>query len=338
MSLPQGVFWQTIRQQALDAIPLASSVRHSAPTNLASWQSSGSYTVLAATTSKITLIVTPTDFGGALFSDAAYHLDHALEHQATLMRSLNGDQWTSPAWQVVTFYYWAYFASMALTRMMGKSLWFVTPEVAKQFSILAPAGAPNIAKGTYELICGPFVSAGSREVYLVKKKRRVHEQLWTLVFSLLRSAKDEVDANASSPEEARLFTTIIATADLLGDDWPSMFRNIVNYRPGFAYTAPRYASKIGTYSYLSGQRATITTVIDRLESNTIAMRFTSSVEDQPKVALQMLADLTILLNRMAHSLHNEVVDRSSIDKRWRNSKKRFCVEQGVLVDGVPWPC
>lgn len=270
-------------------------------------------------------------------SDAAFHLDHALEHQVSMMRTSSSGHWTSPAWQVVTFYYWSYFSAMALSRMLGHTVWFITPEVATQLSRLAPTGSVLLTKGTYEVRCGPALSVGSREILLEKRPRRLHEQLWATFFELINRTYNEVGAGVASPEEERLFLAIIESARVLRTDWPSALRNVVNYRPGFAYSAPRFRNSIDSFSYLSTEKQTVGGLIDRLENNNIAMRSNPSVEAQPKVAARMLADFTLLLSRIAHTLHDEIVDRSGIDRRWLMSKRRFAHQQGLTSDGVQWP-
>ncbi len=338
MSLPQSALWQRLRQRALDAIPPGANIDFKTPLTLATWQAQGTYTIASTASTRFTIAASPSDFGGALLSDAAYHLDHALEQQASLMKTLSSPEWSSPAWQVVTFYYWSYFVAMALSRMLGHTVWFVTPNVAKQFTMLAPSGSASMSKGTYEVICGPALSAGTREILLVKRSRRVHEQLWTTIFGLIGDVYNEVGAGVALPQEERLFLAIINSARMLGDDWPSSLRNVVNYRPGFAYTAPRFRSGIDSFSYLSAQGQTIDGLIDRLENNNIVMRAAPSVEAQPKVAARMLVDLTILISRIAHALHDEIVDRSGVDRRWLASKNRFSQQRGLLVAGTPWPC
>jgi hypothetical protein len=327
-----------MRQRALDAIPLGATVDFRTPLTLAAWQSQGTYTISSASSARFTVAVAPADFGGALLSDAAYHLDHALEHQASLMKTLLSGQWSSPAWLVVTFYYWAYFVAMALSRMLGRTVWFITPEVARQFTTLAPTGSASLTRGTYELTCGAALSAGSRDILLVKRSRRLHEQLWTTIFGLINELHIEVGAGVAAPQEERLYRAIINSAVVLGDVWPSELRNLVNYRPGFAYTAPRFRSSVDTFAYLASQAQTIDGLIDRLENSNLAMRADPSVIAQPKVAARMLVDLTILLSRVAHLLHDEVVDRSGIDRRWLLSKRRFAQQQGLFLSGTPWPC
>ena len=338
MTIPQSALWQRMRQRALDAIPTGSLVDFKSPMTLAAWQMQGTYTISSASSSKFTIAAASSDFGGALLSDAAFHLDHALEHQASLMKALANGQWSSPAWQLVTFYYWSYFCAMSLSRMQGRTVWFVTPNVAKQFDILTTAGSSPVQKGTNELTCGVPLSAEMRCIYLVKRQKHVHEQLWKTVFDLFNSLYKEVGAGIATSQEERLYLAIINSSQILGDDWPSALRNVVNYRPGFAYTAPRFKSCVDAFTYLSSQDQSIDGIIDRLENNNIVMRNSPSIETQPKIAAKMLADLTVLLSHIANALHEEIVDRSKVDKRWLQSKRRFAKDQGIFTNGNTWPC
>lgn len=338
MSLPQGAFWQRLRQQSLDAVPIGTRVDFRAPATLASWQSRGAYSISSTSGTKFDLVVQTEDFGSALLSDCAFHLDHALEHQASLRKVLETSTWVSPAWQVVTFYYWSYFSAMALSRLLGRSVWFITADLARQFNTLAPAGVAALSKGTYEFVCAAHVSAGFREVRLAKRTRRVHEQLWSTTFGTLENIFNTLAKGAMRSDEERLFSAIISSAKILGDDWPSALRNIVNYRPGFAYTAPRYLPSLEALGHLSIKGHTIEDRVSQLEDGNLKMKTDPRIEVNPKVVVRMLVDLTVLINRVAHSLHDEIVDREGMDRRWLNSKRRFELQQGIGVNGANWPC
>lgn len=338
MSIPQGALWQRLRQQSLDAVSVGARIDFRAPATLASWQSSGAYSISSTSGAKFDLVVQAEDFGSALLSDAAFHLDHALEHQALLRRALDTNTWISPAWQVVTFYYWSYFSAMALSRLLGRTVWFITADVAQQFNKLAPVGVASLSQGTYEVTCAASVSAGFREVRLAKRNRRVHEQLWATTFGTLQAVFDGLPKGVMQAEEERLFSAILSSAKILGDDWPSSLRNIVNYRPGFAYTAARYKPSLEALGHLSIKGHTIEDRVGRLEDGNIEMKSDPRIEAKPKTAAWMLVDLTVLLNRIAHSLHDEIVDREGVDRRWLNSKRRFELQHGIGVNGAFWPC
>jgi len=68
------------------------------------------------------------------------------------------------------------------------------------------------------------------------------------------------------------------------------------------------------------------------------MRRDPSVETQPRIAARMLADLTVLISRIAHALHDEIIERNGVDRRWLASKRRFASQQGLNSAGAPWPC
>lgn len=333
MSLPKGAIWQRIRQTALDAIPTGAVVSFKSPVSLAHWQATGSYTVVPRSSSSIKIQVGATDFGGALFSDARLHLDHALEHQVTLLKGIGSGQWTSPAWQLVTFYYWAYTCAMAFSRMVGHSVWFLTADVAKQFSRLAPPGAFGLGTGTYELACEAETTAGFREVVLTKRKRRVHELIWSTVFRFLTKVVDEIGLGNALPEEERVYSALLETMKAFGPEWPSSLRNIVNYRPGFAYVAPRLSGSFQFSSFLTSREQELTSVLGRLENATIAAKGQSDDFQRAKLQSRMLVDFTILINRLALDLNDDLADRLAIDRRIAESRRRFSRTHGAEA----WP-
>lgn len=335
--LPQGVLWQSLRQRALGAIPKGALLDVKNPLTLARWQSQGTYTITAVSSAKFTVAVAPTEFGGALLSDASLHLDHALEHQATMANGLSNAVWSSAAWQVVTVYYWAYFIAMALTRLVGRTVWFVTPEVARQFTVLLPSGSGNFTQGTYEVSCGDDIGLGQREVKLEKRQRRVHEQLWATTFAIFDDLCKLTGTESGNAEEERLYLAIRNASNCLGSEWPSSLRNVVNYRPGFAYGAPRSKVSVDSYSYLADGPQSVGGIIDRLENSILAMQGNANVEVQPRVAAHMLGDLTLLLDQIVRALHEEIAERTGVDRRWQSGTHRFSVRHGLFANGHYWP-
>lgn len=79
-------------------------------------------------------------------------------------------------------------------------------------------------------------------------------------------------------------------------------------------------------------------VVDRLETNVIAARASRRVEEVPRVGAHMLVDMTILLNLIARTLHQEIVERRGLDRRWALRRNAFATRQGLIHDRKEWPC
>lgn len=284
---------------------------------LAAWQAGGAYTVTVASTKSLSLIASSVDVGATLLSDAKFHLDHAVEHQAALLHDLRSGQWNRPAWLLTTFYYWSYFAAMSLTRMLGDTVWFVNDSVAAQLSKLASSATGKLGAGTFQFICDAAVSASDRTLTMKKRSRRIHEQLWRTTFDLLDGLYKSGSLIGLDPREQRLYLAILTSAKLLGPAWPSDLRNTVNYRPGFAYDAVRAATVLDSLGFLKVDGAQdVDDVVGRLETNVIAVSAAQRVEEVPRLGAHMLVDMTILLNLVARTLHEEIVERRGLDRRW----------------------
>jgi hypothetical protein len=337
VSVPQGPAWQALRQRALDAVPSGSQPSYTAPMTLRDWQTQGAYTVANAATQQLDIVAFSTEIGGVILTEAEHYLDHAAEHQAVVFRQFGSKDWTSGAWQVVTVYYWAYFALLALTRLLGDFVWLVDNAVAKQLSKLAPAGSPRLGAGTFRFTCGPILTSTEREVKLRRQKGRAHDSLWKVWAALVQDIVQASPPVAGSDED-RLFTAMRTAAAALGPDWPSGLRNVVNYRPGFSYTAVRFPKATSAIRHVQPAPLTFADRLASFESSVSALDRKFPLVSQPHAVMRALADYTLVLHALSLALHSEVVDRIGADKRWRRSRVVFLERHGVSTQTGTWPC
>lgn len=338
MTIPKGAVWQSLRQRALAAIPIGTVLPYKEPTSLSKWQSTGSYVVTGASSKRFSVIVPSVDLGAALLCESEYFLDHATEQQADIWAQLRANGWGSPAWQVVSFYYWAYYLAMALTRLLGDTVWFVDSEAASRLSKLGPAGSPSPGAGTFRVECGPFVSATERELYLTKASGRVHDQLWKTWARTLDRLLSGIPKGAGDANEERFYLAQQRANHALSPEWPSKLRNLVNYRPGYGYCAVRKTGVLESLRFVeSDAPADVSDVISRFEANVLAIRAGFSLEDQPKLAVKALIHLAFLLHATVRELHSELLVRHSVDPRWARDRRSFVQEWCTIPDGGEWP-
>jgi hypothetical protein len=331
VTVPKENIWQGLRTDCLNTIPEGSRTKKDQPATLAIWQRRGYYSVTSSTNKSIELIASSEDFGSALLSDAECLLDHASEHQVHLWKQINSQEWSSPTWQAVTVYYWSYYLTLAITRLTGRTAWFIDKDHAKALKTLAP-GTPAPSAGCFRLECGPYVSATERKILLMKRGSRVHDEIWRLWFG---GCKDRLRLPSSGTLEDRLFTALVRSANKLGEDWPSAFRNLVNYRTGFAYTAGRNIVILKSLSYLRQPTSYDTAdLINRFEDGVVRVK---STIDTPQEVLELLVDLTLIIHALVTELHSELLDRRRLDKRWRDARRRFVQKHGLINDGNAWP-
>jgi hypothetical protein len=341
VSIPKSNIWQEFRQETLDAIPAGSRFRYAEPVPLRKWRTVGYYTVSSANASGFSLIAANEEIGGALLSDVEHLLDHAAEHQVLICTTINLANWSSPAWLVVTFYYWSFFLAMSLTRLLGKTVWYLDHDAVQWFSKSAPdAPQKKVGTGSFSLTCGTPLNGAEREVVIAKSKEsRLHEHLWKLLFSMCASKLSAYPGGTLDILEERLFTCIQRSSAKLGPDWPSSLRNLINYRPGFAYDTVRRTRVLDNFDYLRGYNCCpVPLLIDRLENNLALVHSSNSIASHPKIVSRMLVDFTFLLNAFVFELYSDLLLRNGLDSRWKNNRDRFLKGNGLLCDGGFWPC
>ncbi len=338
MSVPKENIWQDLRSECLGAIPSQSRVNIASPLSLALWQKHGFYTVSITTAKRFEVLASSADFGGALLTDVELLLDNAAVHQVSLWRHINLTAWLSPAWLGVTFYYWAFYLTLAITRLTGKTAWFLTKDVARDFKTMGPAFHASPGAGCYRLICGAPTTLTDRTLLLEKTNARIHDEIWRLWFGACSAKIKQFSTGSSSSLEERMFTALARSAQHLGDDWPSAFRNAINYRVGFAYTAVRRLRVLKSLGYLKKPGMyDIASLLERFEKSLVAVRSPSSIFDAPQVVLELLVDFTFIIHAIATDLHQELLDRHGLDTRWRQARQRFLRAHGLNTPDMSWP-
>jgi hypothetical protein len=213
--LPQATIWQALRQTALDTIRDGSALPYASPPTLGSWLHSGAFSVSAVTTRGFVLNASSTEIGSALLSESLFSADRALEHSVTLRNQLSCHRWSSSTWISVTFYYWAYHLAVALTRLLGKSSWFVSDELAVNLSSLGPGGTRH-GGGPYVLECGQHVSTTVREVTIRRSKQtRSHDAIWNLWYSKLRDFTKNATTQKRGDDETRFYMALITETRII---------------------------------------------------------------------------------------------------------------------------
>jgi hypothetical protein len=335
--MPQGPVWQQLRERALETIPAGVLVPFSSPPLLSEWVRNGSFSVSSATQRRCEIAAVPHELGSALMSDAAFHLDHASEHAVSVRHQLSSDRWFSSAWLTVTMYYWAYYLVMSLTRTLGKTALFLSREDSNALAVLG--GIQNFGSGPVSLESGPIEATSYRAVRLHRSGRsRLHDLTWLLWFEQLKDAVRRAGSARADGLEPRLYEALLRPVNILGDSWPSDLRNLVNYMPGFAYGSVRRSSSHQMFTMVQvDPAADFETLLDRFESNVAALTSTN-LAAQSVVAAKALVDMTFLLHLAANSLHEELLERRGVDRRWLAARRAFVKSQHSSYGSFPWPC
>lgn len=306
--------------------------------SLGSWTARGYYTVSAVTKKQFDLSVSRTDFGSAILTDVEFLLDNAIEHQVSLWKHVNSEEWISPAWLAVTAYYWSFYLSQAMTRLTGLTAWFLNKNVECNLKALGPSSGASPGAGCFRLICGPHTTMTERIVTLKKSDSRVHDEVWRILFGVCERLVKNMKNAATNSDEDRLFTAIVRSAKNLGHDWPSAFRNAVNYVPGFAYTAVRGRQVLKSLRYLrKPETYEIGQVLERFEDRLTTVTKPEAIARSPQAVFELLLDFSFIIHALATELHSDLASRHGIDDRWHDGRRRFLKANGLRFDGGHWP-
>jgi hypothetical protein len=324
---------------ALDAVPQGSLATPMSPPSLFSWLRTRAYSVVAASKKAVVLEGAAVDIGAVLLAESGLMLDQAQEHSIQCRHQLASGQWFSPAWMSVSLYYWAYFLVLALTRMTGRTPWFLTHEEVAVLKGLAPGSPPAIGPGPRIVTCGVYASATVRRVEIRQAPQtRLHDVVWRLWFTLIRDLVRPLTQAKSTTPELRLYLPQVLAANSLGDSWPTDYRNAVNYVPGLAYGAARGNTPTATFATVrTTSGLTVDEATDRLGSDAAAVVAGSTVRAQLPQCTRLLISLTFMLDTIAHSLFTELAQRRGIDKRWLAARSALARLQYTPFGDRTWP-
>jgi hypothetical protein len=334
---PKGPLWQSLRQAALFSIPEGTLLRPGIPNSLREWQIKGYYTVRRVSGTGFELEVSGPEIGSVLLADAENLLDAAAEHQVSIWRHINANYWLSPAWLSVTTYYWAFFLLLALSRLLGKTTWYIDREVGLRLVRLANIQSARPGQGCFRLEVGKELSISGRQLTLRKRGGRVHDEIWRNWDQICRQDLSPLLQGTANSMEDRLFTVVIRVNNVLGPEWPSAFRNAVNYRPDYAYSGVRRTRILDSFSYLRHPLTyDFSEILERFEHRAISLT-TNSINNTPQEVAKLLVDYTFILYSLVTDLHSEVLDRRRINPRSRDARTRFGGDNGLSSGNGRWP-
>jgi hypothetical protein len=292
--------------------------------------------VSSCTKSQITLETSGTEIGTALLADSEHLLDHAAEHQAQVHDAVTLGAWHSPAWTVVTAYYWAFFSVLALGRLTGRSAWFLDRSAVTELRTLAGA-AQQPGAGAMYLTVGPHLTATTRTIVLRPSKAQLHDAVWTAAHRLISDVFAHSDQNAD-PTEYRLWWAFKRTGDFLGADWASKLRNVVNYRPGCGYREVIRRGQIDMARHIRQRTpATASHLVGALEDEVIALTSGANPGENVKAFSRLLGLYAAVIAAAVGALHAEVLERHGGDQRWRSLRSEFFAQRCGTATNTVWP-
>lgn len=334
--IPQGTGWQYLRALSLDAIPHGTRVYHTTAIPLHEWRTRGAFRVSTCSKKLIKLETVGPEIGGALLADGEHLLDHAAEQHAVVHDAVVAADWHSPAWTLVSLYYWAFFSVLALTRLTGRSVWFLDRGALSQLRTLAGA-AEQPGAGALDLSLEGYLTGLTREVTLRPTGAQLHDAVWMAARRLVEGIFQHSDQNVNGLEY-RLWWSLKRVADCWGADWPSKLRNIANYRPGSVYREVVRRERIDTMKHIRKSAPFVfEEIIEGLEDSAIAIRPKMQPMDEIMLSSRLLGLFSIALAAVAQTLHSDLIGRQSGDPRWSNLRAVFFADRCRTTSNSTWP-
>lgn len=284
----------------------------------------------------IRLETSDDEIGAALLADTEHLMDHAAEHQAHVHDAVTLGSWYSPAWTVVTAYYWAFFSVLALGRLTGHTAWFLDRSAVGELRTLAGA-AQQPGAGAMYLKLEPRIAATTRTVLLEPSKAQLHDAVWTSAHKLITDVFAHSNQDAD-PIEYRLWWAFKQVGDRLGADWASKLRNAVNYRPGFGYREVVRRGQIDMARHIRQcAPATLSQLVGRFEDQVIGISSRVVAAENVSALSRLLGWYAALMSSVVGALHSEVVERHEGDHRWRSLRSEFFALRCGTAMHTVWP-
>lgn len=333
---PRGTGWQRLRSLCFDAIPPGSGVYHTKAVPLHQWREEGAFNVTVCDRHRIIIETSGVEIGGTLMADAEHLLDHAAEHQASVHDAVTAGNWYSPAWLLITAYYWSFFSTLALSRLTGTSTWFLDRAALSTFRSLG-SSPHSPAAGALRLKVGTFISGVNREITLEPTRAQLHDAVWKIFKELADEVFTKTDQNANGLEY-RLWWTLKRIADVWGPAWPSRIRNAANYKPGHVYREVVRQGRFDTMKFLKDVTPiNMTNLIGLFESRALAIQTKQAPENPLERGGEILLLFAIAVSAIATDLHSERISRQTGDQRWSTLRRKFVGQRCTTAAGSVWP-
>lgn len=307
---------------------------HAVPLHV--WRRNGAFNVISCTKKEIVIEAAGIEIGMALLADTEYLLDHAAEHRAIIFDIVTSSEWHSPAWAVVTSYYWAFYSALALTRLVGESTWFLDRNALTELKVLAGA-TEQPGAGALHLSVMPYNTATTRTIKLHPTKAQLHDSVWMAVQQTISDVFTHTNEDSDS-KEYRLWLALKSAGNLLGSDWASKLRNAVNYRSGCGYREVIRSGEIDFARHLWHRTpATMEDLIGSFEDEIVKISPRLQPAENVKEISRLLGLYSILMTAIVSELHYEVLDRQGGDQRWSMLRARFFAERCSSSVNKVWP-
>ena len=343
--IPFGPVYRELRTLMLDVFPEDMPAPGPKGSNLSKWIESGTYSVSRHDPKRVWLVISRQDIAAALLRDVEFLVDSCFEQFLDI--ATHSDTPTrSPAWGIVTSYYYAFFAAQALSRIIGRPITYLDEQ--RTNTIKALSSSPiSIGSGSFSVVKTKDLSASQAEFQFTKSKLRPHDAVWKTTFHFLAELQSKHKPAARSTDlaatqEFQLYGSLTSSrpfsAFTNGDfNWPSEVRYEANYRVGNAYTMLRTPWHFKTSNMLRNWKEMTTESLLSVMRTSLANLSPDDDIEGLKTRSKFLLDTANTIFALVRGLQTDLHGRRSTDSRWENNRKRFCKKHSsIFSDSSSW--
>jgi hypothetical protein len=323
--IPKGPLFFNLRTRLLNLYPENANVVFRSRNTCVDWLKSGTYTVYGVDKYNFTIEANKVDFASVLLSEVENLLNHCVEHIKELILNLDVGNERSDAWQVVTIYYYGYFAAQCFLRLIGRPIIFLDKAAVNLVGATSNLNIiPN--RGNYIINTVSDLSATSSQYGFKRLDKSNHEAVWVEFFKVIEELSKTAIINPDASEIA-FFKDLISSglkSVYKSNEWPAVIRAMANYRPGFAYRAVLKDNRALTHRLLLDDwrgvdQSTIITILDR----TMTLCLHGNIDDY-HAHVRYLHSISHSIYLLARELYFELYNRRRIvDRRWEDHRKTF---------------
>lgn len=338
--IAQGPIFRILREQMLDFFP--DEIRSAGAQPFSKWIDSGSYTIPKIEKNSISIIASNADVSAALLQDIELLIDSCFEQLRELAIASSDPCPKSPAWEIVTCYYYGYYAAQALIRLLGTPTTFLD-KVRVSSLVKISGGSLTPGSGVFIINKSASTSAVSSEFELLKTSYKPHEAVWKTLLKFIadtyKSTKSATGYSFNNNHVEDDFFSYLTNLNPskafknCGFDWMSEIRYEANYRIGNAYTMVRSPWALSTQKLLGRWRDSQPTDILISARRSMNLCKTSLDIDALKSRSQIMLDFSNSIFALARSLQLELYKRRSLDTRNENKRKAFVKKHKNSLDG-----
>jgi hypothetical protein len=323
----QGPIYYGLRAKVLENFPKETRATLENHLSFGQWLKEGMFTVDSVTKRGFVLRAAPQDVASALLTDVELYSNHCFEQIQEIICFANDERLRSDAWNVVTIYYFSYFAANMFLRLIGEPVIFLKREYVSDLVKVSPTPAPTSgnrpAAGTYYLQKGKDISASQTEYELKVSNKKPHEATWKNFFDYINSSCD--NSNSNDATELLIYKTLTTTSlfKVYQDyEWPSIIRSKANYTPGYAYKLLESQYMAKTKRATKEWKALDISMVDDILFKALRSCSPSDkTEYSDHVRFLHHTGQTIFI--IARQLYLELIERRTIDPRWEQMRTNF---------------